>query len=147
MNDERKYLTKKVILKASALIWSSIEKIHEEEKHQVSDADACDICLNSYPIRVAVWAEKQARASEREKNLESAKRQMDLLAMEMTKKRLDEVEEARVSVDIPTEAARYIEQNVVPEPLRGAITKMLKTERPNIMHLCAQEAGWRKKED
>ena len=58
-----------------------------------------------------------------------------------------QIEQARASVDIPTEAARYIEQNVVPEPLRGAITKMLKTERPNIMHLCAQEAGWVKKED
>jgi hypothetical protein len=61
--DDDKYLTKKQILKASAIIWKSIENIHDEEKHQATDADACDICLNSYPIRVAVWAEEQARAS------------------------------------------------------------------------------------
>ena len=38
---------------------------------------------------------EQARADERAKNLESAKRQMDLLVIEMTKKHLDALEEAR----------------------------------------------------
>ena len=46
------------------------------------------------------WCDKaraieHARASEREKNLESAKRQMDLLVIEMTKKHPDALEEAR----------------------------------------------------
>jgi hypothetical protein len=61
MTDDKNYLSEKQILKTSAQIWSSIEKIHDEEKHQASDADACDICLNSYPTRIAVWAEAQVR--------------------------------------------------------------------------------------
>ena len=54
-------LSEKQILKTSGIIWKAIENIHDEEKHQACDADACDICLNSYPIRVAVWAEAQSR--------------------------------------------------------------------------------------
>ena len=78
-------LSEKQILKTSAIIWKPIENIHDEEKHQATDADACDICLNSYPIRVAVWAEEKTKAS----CLEIAKRQMDLLVMENTKRVMD----------------------------------------------------------
>jgi hypothetical protein len=42
------------------------------------------------------------------------------------------------------EAACYIRANVVPEPLRGAITEALKADKPNILTLCAEEAGWKK---
>ena len=61
-------LSEKQILKTSAIIWKAIENIHEEEKHQATDADACDICLNSYPIRVAVWAEAETRKNNKPKD-------------------------------------------------------------------------------
>jgi hypothetical protein len=41
-----------------------------------------------------------------------------------------------------SEAARYIRANVVPNELRGAIKEMLSAISPNIMTLCAEEAGW-----
>ena len=56
-------LSEKQILKTSGIIWKAIENIHDEEKHQATDADACDICLNSYPIRIAVWAEAQSKSN------------------------------------------------------------------------------------
>lgn len=61
-------LKEKQILKTSGIIWQAIENIHDEEKHQASDADACDICLNSYPIRIAVWAEAETRKNNKPKD-------------------------------------------------------------------------------
>jgi len=43
-------------------------------------------------------------------------------------------------------AARYIRANVVPTPLREAIRNCLEKPLPNIMHLCALDAGWTNKE-
>jgi hypothetical protein len=39
-------------------------------------------------------------------------------------------------------ASESIRANVVPDELRGAITEMLSTRKPNIMHVCAEKAGY-----
>jgi len=44
-------------------------------------------------------------------------------------------------------ACKYIRANVVPTKLREAITDMLSKPTPNVMFLCAQEAGWKSKDD
>jgi hypothetical protein len=46
--------------------------------------------------------------------------------------------------DCIAESAIYIKMNVVPEVLRKEITDALANPVPNIMHLCAEKAGWSK---
>jgi hypothetical protein len=41
------------------------------------------------------------------------------------------------------EGEKYIRSNVVPDKIRKAITEMLRTVPPNIMHLCAKDAYWK----